>query len=78
MFGQPTTFPALQTLEFIHCKLPDDFMESLTQYAFNRTANANPLGKVTFVTQHPLDPTLVDALKAHVPVVDVGPQDRRS
>ena len=74
LFSNPSSSPSLKTLAFLDCDLTEDFMEELTQYTSERkdTASAR-LHRVVITNSEGNFPsvTSIDALRKHVPVVDV-------
>ena len=74
LFSNPSSSPSLKTLAFLDCDITEDFMEELTQFAFNRKSTASArLYRAVFVNSKGKHPSLasIDGLEKHVPIVDV-------
>ena len=74
LFADPSAFPSLKTFAFLNCHLDETCMEALTKFASGRkNTTSSWLHRVVIVSwgQDPPNFASIDALGAHVPVVDV-------
>ena len=75
VLSTPSSLPSLTTFGFLDCILSPDFMEALTRFASNRkNTTLALLHRVVIVHSVGKLPDVVsiDALRDHVPVVDIG------
>ena len=74
LFADPSDFPSLKTLAFLDCHLDEACMEALTKFATDRKNTTSAwLYHVAIVVSGRDLPSIssIDALREHVPVVDL-------
>ena len=74
-FPNPSFFPSLKTLRFSNCKVTDESMEGLTRFASDRKSTASAWLYCVVIAQFPSVASIRE-LEKHVPVVDVGSEER--
>ena len=75
LLSNPASSPSLNTIAFLNCSLSEDFMEKLTQFAYNRknTSNSAWLDRVLIVHWKGQFPSAdsIRRLRSRVTIVDV-------